>query len=348
MTLVGIDWDSQTLIGVCINDSERYDADDIDDIDSERCGADDDVDDNDDDDVDDGDDDSGSGFGALAPPDILQPWRALDGDASVDQRVEQFNACGLTTIDSVVDIAEMNAVRVQVMAWYEAMKSAAIVKSSQRKKPVGWWAMRYTNFKRRDGQQDGEPSRMDMGVETFINPLLKPLLTVMAPWMPLVYGILGSDAELVDSGCMISFPGSKDQNMHRDGDADRTDATDIATHVLNVFVPLVVMKHKYGVTEFVPASHLPPYTEYDGAGETVAPVPAAGSAIVFDYRIMHRGLANLSNQERVVEGVVLKGENLARPVLYFTYADADGKDAASWNSHAAMYSGRKLKVRWRR
>ena len=101
------------------------------------------------------------------------------------------------------------------------------------------------------------------------------------------------------------------------------------THCFNVFVPLINVDEENGTTEFVPRSHVDAYynewapdlvlwaqqqDKDKNSQHAVSPcherairalVPA-GSAIVFDVRVFHRGLANLSLQDR--------------PVLYFTLA----------------------------
>ena len=93
-------------------------------------------------------------------------------------------------------------------------------------------------------------------------------------------------------------------------------------HCVNVFVPLVDITAHNGGTEFCLGSHK--LTVDGGAdvmwqdsghkdaigfdGTPVAPTFCAGSVLLFDYRVLHRGLAH--------EGL----PNERRPVLYFTYA----------------------------
>lgn len=57
-----------------------------------------------------------------------------------------------------------------------------------------------------------------------------------------------------------------------------------------------------GPTEFVPRSH----ASWQSSEPSVTPCICAGSFIVFDYRLRHRGLGNRSAE--------------ARPLLYLTYA----------------------------
>jgi len=72
-----------------------------------------------------------------------------------------------------------------------------------------------------------------------------------------------------------------------------------------------------GPTEFFVGSHRKE-CKYDPAGKASARFDglAAGSAIIFDYRILHRGLANRSAARR--------------PLLYFTYGRAWFRDATNY------------------
>ena len=74
-----------------------------------------------------------------------------------------------------------------------------------------------------------------------------------------------------------------------------------------------------GKTEFFVGSHRKE-CRYDPGGKPSARFDglAAGSAIVFDYRVLHRGLANRSGA--------------ARPLLYFTYGRAWFRDATNYPS----------------
>ncbi|ETL35461.1 hypothetical protein L916_12403 [Phytophthora nicotianae] len=82
---------------------------------------------------------------------------------------------------------------------------------------------------------------------------------------------------------------------------------------LNVFVPLVAITDDTGGTEMKKKSHIHDNgargTAFDGYRDllSVTACVEAGTPIVMDYRVWHRGLANTS------EGTV-------RPLLYFKYA----------------------------
>ncbi|EOD07328.1 hypothetical protein EMIHUDRAFT_350957 [Emiliania huxleyi CCMP1516] len=111
---------------------------------------------------------------------------------------------------------------------------------------------------------------------------------------------LGSDATLTHFGCMLSFPGSATQPWHSDGphmNAGGDPRFVAPVHAVNVFVPLA-----NGPTEYVPGSHL----DFDAKVPSKTPSLKAGSALIFDYRLKHRGLGNSGTEER--------------PLLYITYA----------------------------
>lgn len=130
-------------------------------------------------------------------------------------------------------------------------------------------------------------------------------LTRDAPWMPLVRAALGADAELTHLGCMLSFPGSATQPWHSDGPhmPSHGDERFVAPpHAVNVFVPLIDLHAGSGPTEYVPGSH----RDFDRKAAVVTPSVLAGHALVFDYRLKHRGMANSGAAER--------------PLLYLTYA----------------------------
>ena len=109
------------------------------------------------------------------------------------------------------------------------------------------------------------------------------------------------------SGCVLSMSGAPAQWPHRDGTDDG---------MFNCFVPLVSLAGSGdGPTEFALGTHigepLPPRSVYDVASPedaaTSAGPPrvtstplAAGDLVLFDYRVLHRGLANGGSHPRPV------------------------------------------------
>ena len=129
------------------------------------------------------------------------------------------------------------------------------------------------------------------------------------------------------NGLLHADPGCNEQLWHADGEHlfPGSCHVNLPLHCLNVFVPLVDITEDNGGTEFCLGSHRltggspdivwQDAQHKDRIGCTVTPVAftcRAGSVIMFDYRVLHRGLANNGPE--------------ARPVLYFTYAHAWFRD----------------------
>ena len=154
--------------------------------------------------------------------------------------------------------------------------------------------------------------RFDMELPAFDRPEFSFITNLKkTPWMPVVRQILGKDAVLIHKGVFISMPGAETQNYHQDG-VHLTTQYQKPCHAINVFVPLVDLKKKSGPTEFCLGSHILGQEDYDEEFlET--PLVKAGTPVIFDYRLGHKGLANTSGS--------------CRPILYCTYAAAaDGKE----------------------
>lgn len=166
--------------------------------------------------------------------------------------------------------------------------------------------------------------RFDMTLPAFDEPQFSFLTDFKeTPWMPVVRAILGEDVVLIHKGCFLSLPGAESQVYHQDG-LHLTSQTQRPCHAINVFVPLVDLHTRSGPTEFVLGSHILGQEGFD-KDFTETPKPKAGTPVIFDYRLGHRGMANSSNA--------------CRPILYCTYARAaDGKefrDSVNFSKNAA-------------
>jgi len=134
--------------------------------------------------------------------------------------------------------------------------------------------------------------------------------------------ILGEGAHLLYTGQVVASgcdpnPESDDdsdieaQAWHMDG-AHMDDEVQLPCHILTVFVPLVDLSAENGATEFSLGTHL---HDCEDLGERVIEC-SAGSAIIFDYRVLHRGTANRTTADR--------------PILYFTYARSGFDDPVNY------------------
>jgi hypothetical protein len=108
------------------------------------------------------------------------------------------------------------------------------------------------------------------------------------------------------------MPGSAHQEYHQDG-VHLTTQTQRPCHAINVFVPLVDLTNRNGPTEFCLGSHILGLEGYDRDFVEI-PKPKAGTPVIFDYRLGHRGLGNNTSRS-------------CRPIVYCTYARAaQGKE----------------------
>ncbi|MDT8321893.1 MAG: phytanoyl-CoA dioxygenase family protein [Xanthomonadales bacterium] len=144
------------------------------------------------------------------------------------------------------------------------------------------------------------------------------------PWWPLVVAVLGQNAEPSFSGVVFSEPGSPAQFWHID--SPHLSSGHLPAHALNVLVALQDIPMEMGPTEIARGSHaltnhlsnpalVADELVYQHAGtspgrlveETQQRRPeawvealTAGSCLLFDDRILHRGLANRSERTRYV------------------------------------------------
>lgn len=144
------------------------------------------------------------------------------------------------------------------------------------------------------------------------------------PWWRLVVEVLGSDAEHSFSGIVYSEPGSPAQEWHIDSPHEHADHR--PAHAVNVLVALHDIPLAMGPTEIARGTHVMTnhlrypslrrdqlvYQNTGTSPESIAAgaqkrVPErwaeplkAGSCLVFDDRILHRGLANRSERNRYV------------------------------------------------
>ena len=109
---------------------------------------------------------------------------------------------------------------------------------------------------------------------------------------------LGCSPNLLYSGVMVARASTgTHQNYHKDGNHENE--TD-EPHALTVFVPLQPLTAANGPTEFRLGSHRRRTDAKRLRQDGVAVTCDAGDALLFDYRVDHRGLANQSDEDRLV------------------------------------------------
>jgi ectoine hydroxylase-related dioxygenase (phytanoyl-CoA dioxygenase family) len=156
------------------------------------------------------------------------------------------------------------------------------------------------------GTCEAELADDDRGVGT---RLLRDLL-------PLVKAALRTERpRLLYLGFVRAFAGGTvDQPWHRDAaslfESSRgaCDAPDTPPHVLNIFFPLVDLRTENGPTAFAPGTHsdgacrdaLATIIETGDPAQQISPLLSTGDAVMFDCRLLHRGRANRSTNDRVI------------------------------------------------
>ena len=167
------------------------------------------------------------------------------------------------------------------------------------------------------------------------------------PWWPLIAAVLGEDAEDSFSGVVNSDPGSPAQCWHID--SPHVSADHLPAHALNVIIALHDTPLAMGPTELARGSHRltnhlqnPTLVsdELVYQHETTVPeqlvanteqaVPegfssalAAGSCLIFDDRILHRGLGNTSTSRR--------------SIAYFSYRQAGYRENTHFEAQRSVY-----------
>jgi ectoine hydroxylase-related dioxygenase (phytanoyl-CoA dioxygenase family) len=129
--------------------------------------------------------------------------------------------------------------------------------------------------------------------------------------------LLDEDAILESFGGVVSLGQSLPQHLHRDGPALFPGAglTGLPCAAFTLSLPMVALDDRVGTTAIWPGSHrreTPPNV----LAPCVLPQVALGSAVLWDYRLWHRGEANFSDT--------------ARPLIYATYSRIWYRDPRSF------------------
>ena len=143
--------------------------------------------------------------------------------------------------------------------------------------------------------------RYDLLLDLAAEPFLAQWCAA-APWMPLIKALLGEDVQ-VDVSVIFARGGADDQDWHSDGAhlgspvAGWNGLGHAMPYAICVFLPLLDLTPDTGCTQFWPATHK--YDQLLGFGPagpvlhcTVDGLVPAGHAVIYDYRLMHRGLRN--------------------------------------------------------
>ena len=149
-----------------------------------------------------------------------------------------------------------------------------------------------------------------------------------APWIALIKTVLGDEF-----CCMVSVvysrPGSEAQDWHTDGaHIGRSSGWDDSAfeptppYAVCVFLALVDLDRTVGFTQFWPGTHR--YSGLAGFGHAapllgcaVDAIVPAGGCVIYDYRLMHRGMPNTSVSTQ-------------RPLIQFLYHKPGYKETKNY------------------
>ena len=164
-----------------------------------------------------------------------------------------------------------------------------------------------------------------------------------APWTPLIERVLGGRGHGVRLWVSVVYsrPGAPPQEWHADGPHvgrcagwDSGDGGGEAPpYALCVFVPLCDLSREVGFTQFWPGTHRhAQLLGFGGACEVLGAhcdgLLRAGDALVYDYRLMHRGMPN-----RSAPGPAGR----QRAILQFFYHDASYTERRNYGE-AALFA----------
>lgn len=233
---------------------------------------------------------------------------------------DRFAAEGVAWVRGLVPVSMLSAIN-SVMR-----ERAARVMAALGDRPIGIGS--------RNGYHElvqRSPGRFDVPLsEQDLMPIWGPegSMATDVPWLELVRAVLGPSARPSFCGVVFSRPGSPAQQWHIDSPHEAKEP--LPAHAVNVLVALADISLAAGPTEVARGTHqLTNHWRYpwldrdtllyqsetekvtpamlqhagqadDGAIESVAQAMAAGDCLIFDDRILHRGLANTSAQERWV------------------------------------------------
>ncbi len=203
-------------------------------------------------------------------------------------------AAGMPNADRVV--AGARALRTHGCVMLRDVFSTELVGAWRNEFMAGQAALRSGTAPRDGGMVGGGRFLTSLGIAGAFHT---PQLYANSFVMPILRAILGESLVLGCFGAVTSLPGAPAQHIHRDGGHLFNKAVNrlITAHAIDVFVPLVEFNDRTGTTRLFPRTHLdldadPAVSPY------VDPVVPLGSCLLMDYRLLHQGRENRSDQLR--------------------------------------------------
>ena len=144
-------------------------------------------------------------------------------------------------------------------------------------------------------------------------PFNDPRLYAAPKLLPILHEILGSDCVVHSFGAVCAFPGSEMQHFHKDHGPLFIEAGGLNAflppYCLRVHLPMTDLDEASGTTALWSGSHRDRDNKEtskqgkavgDGVEGAYLPYPKAGDCYLMDFRVSHRGTANVSEHARTV------------------------------------------------
>jgi hypothetical protein len=206
-----------------------------------------------------------------------------------------FHKHGCLLLPGVFPTPVIDAMHQDYIARYGALDAGAMLEQSKRPAPNPIDPRGTARFEI-TMRMTGAFSRPDV----FANPLLRGILGPL----------LGADMQLNSFSIVVSYPGAKMQEIHRDHGHLFASEPDIGpklpVYAVNVAVPLIDVELNIGPTGVWPGSHRWPSSIQAQPDDVTAWPLRRGDCMLLDYRTLHTGLPNQSAR--------------VRPILYMVYA----------------------------
>lgn len=178
-------------------------------------------------------------------------------------------------------------------------------------------------------------------------PFNDPALYANSLLMPVLEQLLTTHLRIASFGAVASWPGAEAQPIHLDHPPlfDESDWGDqMPPYAITVVIPLVDMDESMGPTAIWPGTHRSPdrldrlkmLTQSPSFTDAEMPVTRLGDAYMMDYRVIHGGLPNNSDQ--------------IRPILYLVYSRPWFRDGFNFSTQPSVRISKKQRkkvpLRW--
>ena len=210
--------------------------------------------------------------------------------------VQVMRDFGVVIITNAVDQSSVDSLHAAACTRIENAQQAVSEKRPDLQ--LGTDLFAFAEFSSRGGQ------RFDL-LFSDDDPASAPVFRVAqcGAWVPIIRAVLGDDFQCMAS-VVYSRPGADAQDWHTDGahigpSAGWDGAGAPPPYALCVFLALIDLDPTVGFTQFWPGTHR--HSGLAGFGRAapllgcaVDGLVPAGGCVVYDYRLMHRGMPNLS------------------------------------------------------